>query len=334
MPDHEADDDSRRQDRAHRELSRNGIATAIIERRMTDPGYDRISPTAKLVAELRRWSDLPLAEVIARRIGATAVVEAAIGGPLSPGVLQWMAPLTEARYKSVQRAIERSGAPQVLELAAGFAFRGAAMASQSLRYIETDLPEIHSERVRLAAELDLADRAELRFAAADATERADVERAAALLAPDQPIAIVCEGLFQYLTRDEKRQTALAIAALLDRAGGVWCTPDLETTDDPIFREWTDPQFAAIGAYLARATRRDMAGAAFTSRADVISFFTDLGFEVAHQPQIDGTFELASVARTGASPGQLAALRASRQMWTLTRRGQRPRTTRTSTPAGS
>ena len=289
---------------------------------MTAAGYDRISPTAKLVAELRRWSDLPLAEAIASRIGATASVEAAIGGPLAPGVVQWMAPLTEARYKSVQRAIERSCVPQVLELAAGFAFRGAALASPALRYVETDLPDIHVERVRLAIELGLADREQLVFAPVDASERLDLQRVAAALAPDQPVAIVCEGLFQYLTRDEKRRTALAIAELLDRHGGMWCTPDFETIDDPIFREWTDPQFAAIGAYLARATRRDMAGAAFTSRADVLSFFTDLGFDVAHAPQIDGSFELASIGRTHASPAQVAALRASRQLWTLTRRPSR------------
>jgi O-methyltransferase involved in polyketide biosynthesis len=279
--------------------------------------YDQISPTAKLVAELRRYAALPRADEIANAIGATEAVRTAIGGELSPGVLTWMAPLTEARYLSLRVAIERSGARQVIELAAGFAFRAAAMPG--LRYLETDLPDVHAERTRVAAELGLDA---THFAAADATSAADLERLASRLAPDRPVAIVCEGLCQYLTRDEKRAVALGIAALLERFGGVWCTPDFETTDDPLFRGWTDPQFAAIGTFLASATQRDLRGAAFTSRDDVRAFFTDLGFTVEHAPQLDGSFELASAARVGTSPAQLAALRDSRQLWTLTRRPSR------------
>jgi hypothetical protein len=280
--------------------------------------YAHISPTAKLVAECRRSTDLPFAARIADAIGARDTVRAGLdGADLSPGVRLWMAMLAEARYKSLQRAIERSGCDQVLELAAGFAFRGAAMASPALRYVETDLPAVHAERERLAAELELPVNPQLVFAAADATSRADLDRVAARLAA-RPVAIVCEGLFQYLTLDEKRASATAIGALLDRFGGAWWTPDLETLDDSLFAHWTDPQFPAVGAFIAQTSRRDLAGSAFSSRAHVIDCFGALGFTATPQPQLDGSFALSPGARGAATDAQVAALRASRMLWHLTR----------------
>ncbi len=127
-----------------------------------------------------------------------------------------------------------------------------------------------------------------------------------------------EGLFQYLSLDEKRTAALAIAALLERAGGVWCTPDFETMDDALHRNWTDPQFRKIGAFIARSTRRDMVAGAFASREHVRTFFGDLGFTVELAPQLDGSFELASAVRTHATASQLAAMRDSRVVWKPTR----------------
>ncbi len=85
--------------------------------------YAHISPTAKLVVELRRYSDVPFAEDIARAVGSAEAMAAVLDGePFAPGVLSWMAPLTEARYKSLTAAIARSGAPQVLELRAASRF--------------------------------------------------------------------------------------------------------------------------------------------------------------------------------------------------------------------
>lgn len=283
--------------------------------RMPGPAYQHISPTAKLVAEMRRYSDIPHAETIAKAIGATEAVRAALAGAdLSPGVLAWMAPLTEARYKSLRVAIERAGNAQVLELASGFSFRGSTMPR--LRYVETDLPEIHAERVRLRAELGLCPAGDdWLFAPADATVAADL--LAAPLVPG-PVTVVHEGLIQYLTVDEKRAVARAIAAVLDAHGGVWVTPDFETMEDALVTEWRDPQFREIGAFIASSTKRNLAGSAFVNRAQVADFLAAEGFTVEVTPQVDGSFALASVARAGMTDEQLAKLTAKRMLWTMRR----------------
>ena len=278
--------------------------------------YEHISPTAKLVVEMRRYSDVPFAEELASATSSRdSLLEATGGAPLSQGLLSWMAPMLEARYKSVARAIETSRTPQVVELASGFAFRGATMAGPTRRYVETDLPAVHAERLRMAGELGLPASTAYVLAPADATH---ADALSSWLRDGEPVAVVCEGLLQYLGRDEKAAVAGAIAHLLDRFGGQWCTPDFETLEDSPHVHWRDPQFAQVGAYIARATRRDLRDAAFATKADVRAFLSELGFRVETTPQLDGSFELASVARTGATAEQVAILRASRTMWTMRR----------------
>ena len=97
---------------------------------------------------------------------------------------------------------------------------------------------------------------------------------------------------------------------------MWITPDLERLGDPLFARWTDPQFRAIAGFLTDSTRRHMPDAAFPSHDAIPTFFAELGFAAAARPQLDGSFELRSAGPAGASDDDLAALQASRQIWTL------------------
>jgi O-methyltransferase involved in polyketide biosynthesis len=231
-----------------------------------------------------------------------------------------MAPLIEARTKSVDRVCEH--APQALELAAGFACRGARLSTAGRLYVETDLPEQEPDRSRLRAALGIVESPQLVFDVADATDPSDLERVAERLDPSRPVTIICEGLFQYLSRAEKAAVSEGIRSLLSRHGGAFYTPDFETLDDPLPRSWTDPQFRRIGAWIASTTQRDLAGAAFRDRGDVQDFFTALGFHVVARPQLDGSFHLGSAASSGATREQLDDLAASRVLWELSIPGAR------------
>jgi O-methyltransferase involved in polyketide biosynthesis len=285
--------------------------------------YQKISPTAKLVAALRRYSDIPFAPEVARAVDTDALIREMLHGePLNQEVLQWMAPMMEARYKCLRSAIERSGAKQVVELASGFSFRGLAMTRDSgLKVVETDLPEVHQERVRLRESLErsagIPHSPRLVFAPANLMSDSDVEALTAHLAPDQKLAVVHEGLFQYLSMEEKKEAALRIKKLLQRFGGVWLTPDFESRISPLTALWTNKQFMAIGMFLMSSTQRNMVSASFETDSQAMEFFTELGFKVKRLPQIDGSFTLSSVERVGTTPEQLQALREGRFLWELT-----------------
>jgi O-methyltransferase involved in polyketide biosynthesis len=283
--------------------------------------YEHISPTAKLVADLRRFSNIPFAEEIAERIGASMAVIDVVGKEhLDQATLRWLAPLVEARYQSLVEAIKNSGCRQVLEFAAGFSFRGAAMTSHDdgLRYVETDLPEIHLERTKLLEGLEEAGGirhlSHLIFAPVNLMKEHEVKAVEDLLDPGQPVAIVHEGLFQYLSHEEKREAALRIKHILERHGGVWLTPDFDRLDDAMDGLVDYPQLAQIGAFLAQATRRDVVRNAFKNEAQLEEFLDELGFDWAVTKQIDGSYELTSAKRLGTTPEQLEALTRSRRLW--------------------
>lgn len=284
--------------------------------------YDNISPTAKLVAEMRRHSDIPFAEEIATRMGSAELVREMLDGEApAPELLSWMAPTLEARYKSLETALKASGLKQVVELGSGFAFRGDAMnRTTPLRYIETDLPEMHETRLRLRNELRrdgvFPAREHVVFAPLNAVAPGDGALLEQHLVPGEPVAVIHEGLLQYFTRDEKRSVALGIAGLLKRHGGVWLTPDFEVSDDGSRERWTHPHFARIFSLIARSTQSNLRDASFTSVDEVKDFFSKLGFRVTPRAQIDGTFALSSAERVGTTPAQLDILRRSRILWEL------------------
>jgi len=284
--------------------------------------YQKISPTAKLVAEMRRYSDIAFAEEIAKTLDTAQTVKEILGGePFAKEVLQWMAPLAEARYKSLLQAVRKSAGKQILEFASGFCFRGAVLAKDpSLRYVETDLPEVHEERLKMRHHLEaqgsLPPRPQLVFAPANLMSESEVEKAVEGFDETKPLTILHEGLFQYFSLDEKKEAARVIGKLLKRFGGVWMTPDFETKEDKLKLQWTHPQFRVLFLSLVASTQRYLLDTAFENDDHVISFFSDLGFTVTKTPQIDSQFQLSSAASVGTTSEQLEALRASRHLWVL------------------
>lgn len=287
----------------------------------TTNGYENISPTAKLVAFWRQHSDVPYAAEVARISHAEeACQEILRGSNLVPAQLGIAAPFLEARYKSIVKAIEREGIKQVLEIASGLSLRGAVMTKDpSMVYVETDLPDMHAEKLRVMSELGLDEtvlhRPNLHFQPANALDFEALESATRHFRSTDRIAIVHEGLLQYLSMSEKERVAANVKRLLEQFDGVWITPDLDTKSS-MERHKNDALAKAITAATARSTGRDFLANAFDDEASMRAFFMRLGFNLEARLQIDGSFELSSLAHVDVPKDLLDSYAAELKLWLL------------------
>jgi O-methyltransferase involved in polyketide biosynthesis len=123
-----------------------------------------------------------------------------------------------ARHRGIdallERAIERDGVSQVIEVACGLSPRGWRFTERypELIYVEADLPEM-AARKRLALSRMGSLGTRHRVADVDALADDDLMVAAAGLDPAQKLAIITEGLLTYLPPE-------AVAALWRRFVGV------------------------------------------------------------------------------------------------------------------
>lgn len=281
-----------------------------------------ISPTAKLTADLRRYSDIPFADMIAELVDAGECASNMPGGSIPDNVVSWMAPLIEARYKCLSYAVEQTGISQVLEFASGFAFRGVAMAANSsLLYIETDLPEIHQSRSHLRQSLERSSNFPKRdnclFEAADMLSMDDIERVAKLLTPGAPVAVIHEGIFPYFSAEEKHLAATNIAWLLGRFGGVWMTPDFKSGNDGIERLWQSENAHVVGNYLGTLIRRKgPRDRSLSDESKIQAFLATHGLEGEMTTGIPDLDMLTSARKVNSSPEELNALQSAMALWVI------------------
>jgi O-methyltransferase involved in polyketide biosynthesis len=281
-----------------------------------------ISPTAKLTADLRRYSDIPFADMIADLIDVGGYASDIVGGAIPADVVRWMAPLIEARYKCLSYAVERTGISQVLEFASGFSFRGVAMAANSsMLYIETDLPEIHQSRLRLRQTLERSSNFPKRdnclFEAADMLSTADVERVAKLLTPGVPVAVIHEGIFPYFSAEEKHLAATNIAWLLSRFGGVWMTPDFKSGNDGVERLWQTENAHVVGNYLGTLIRqKGPRDRSLSNESNIQAFLATHGLEGEMTTGIPDLDMLTSACKVNSGPEELYALQSALALWVI------------------
>lgn len=262
--------------------------------------HARISPTAKLVAYYREFSDIEFAKDVSDLIDAKVVTESLFSGSsLTLQDMMWMAPMLEVRYKSLAEAIKREGVRQVIEFASGVSLRGLSMTRRdpSLLYIETDLPELNAEKKLLVEEIKKRNKISLpanwHCLTANALHESEIDVLSQVLRPGEPIAIVNEGLLPYLSVAEKRIMGENVSRLLKRFGGVWITPDFASKDMQRARVTQSKNVAEGWNILARATGRDLVASAFETQDDLMAYFDELGFRAESMPMLDGSFHVST-----------------------------------------
>jgi O-methyltransferase involved in polyketide biosynthesis len=283
--------------------------------------FAKIGLTAKLTAYLQQFTDIPFAQDVANLVRAKkAFAHLLRNYNLRPDDLNGYAPIFEARYKSIGAMIRRTGVRQILELAAGFSSRGLAMtADAGLRYVEIDREEIAAEKVALISAISrrhrLLPRDNLRVLAANILEPDPLQAATNCLRAAQPVAIVHEGLLQYLSSSETETVARNIHEILGAFGGVWITPDLALKSDAANVSDRQKVFQRI---VAETTDRTMYNNAFENVEHVREYFKRLGFQVEMFNQLYLAPNLVSIDRLRLAPDLVDELRPRLRLWMLSR----------------
>lgn len=240
--------------------------------------FDRISPTALLVAYARQFSNIPYAKALANLIGAQATVEQLL--PQSSERPMELAVLIEGRYRAINQRMSTFNPVQVVELASGLSPRSLEITQNpEITFIESDLPALISQKQQLVSQL-VGDRPNLHFAAIDATSQPNALLLHAnLLDLQKPVMLLCEGLLMYLTFAQKQQVFTNIRELLQIYGGVWITPDLTARTDWSRRWQNDPILQRFSQKLARLTATSTQDTVFDHFDHIQDFVDQQGFSV-------------------------------------------------------
>lgn len=281
--------------------------------------YAKISPTAKLVAYGRTFTDIPFAREIATECAAEQEFQTFAGGAAES--LPNMVPFWEARYKATNQIIAREGITQILEIAAGLSPRGLSLtADPAIVYVATDLPQMLEQEKAIAesilAKLNI-QRPNLHFRVANALDSDEVLQVAILFQSDKPIAIITEGLLAYLTHAEKTTLAANVHALLARYGGIWITPDISTKQSWARFRQIDKNVQQRVQTISSTTERNLYDNQFNDDNEVRQFFTGAGFKIEEYPYLNVLGDVSSLKRFNLDREKIAQAAQGFQTFILT-----------------
>lgn len=265
-----------------------------------ESSYEKISPTAKLVAQLRIFTDIPFVKEIAKESRSEETFKELVGD-MNESIIRF-APLIEARYKATDKILKQRGINQVLEIASGLSPRGLAMTENpNIIYVATDLPQI-LEQERSISEKILARtnaaRPNLHFQTANALDKKSLSTATNFFRAGEPVGVVNEGLLMYLNRSEKSIVAANILELLKRSGGAWITPDVSTKKfmERIFQ--ANENLRKIASHISGVTERNIESNTFADDDDIQQFFNGAGFTIEEYQHSDTIEDLSSIQSLG------------------------------------
>ena len=282
---------------------------------MITSSHDRISPTAKFVAHLRTFTDIPFSERIAVACGAKEVFCQIVGDRAND--LPWIAPIIEMRYKSVDVLLRQYGYTSILELAAGVSPRGLIWTENpGITYLLTDLPEILAEsKSILMGILDGQPRKSLSWLPMNVLNEVDFVAAENFFGT-KSIAVINEGLLPYLNREEKAQVAGNIRRLLTKHGGVWITPDVLSSDRIKAVLERDPTLAKLLEAFYGFTGQNLESNSFATLEEAEQFFIEIGFRVRKYNQHELVPCLSSLDKTNTDPTKIKGMLERGRVWAM------------------
>jgi len=292
-----------------------------IDKILSSSDHSKISITAKLVAFLRQFTDIPYAKEVAEFIGAEQAFQSLLQEmDLPSGEVLEFAPILEARYKSIVSLIQKSGINQILELASGFSLRGLAMtvANPAIAYVESDLPDLTAEKIKLITLLkdqrSITQQGDHHVVSANALDLDALDKAVAPLSRDQRLVVVNEGLIQYFSIEERDMLAKNVRELLHKfGGGIWITPDFTSKTD---LQNVSEKRQRFRQAVTGITARTLYAGAFENYEQMDQFFCQFGFQSARHNQVDETPDFSSIEVLNLSPEIINKMRSALKIWVL------------------
>jgi O-methyltransferase involved in polyketide biosynthesis len=200
----------------------------------------------------------------------------------------------------------------------GLTLRGLAFTQDPrYTYIESDLTGISAEKNAIIASLrqkyGLADQANLHFPVVNPLDCSQLQEAVKPLNRDQPLEVVNEGFFPYLSPDEMRAVVANVRELLAEFKGSWITPDFSIKDEVNQEPEQQSNFRRI---VDAATEHKLYNNAFDSLEQLMAFLREMGLSaVVHKP-VDETGEIVSLRRLHLPTTLLDPIKASLRLWVL------------------
>ncbi len=265
---------------------------------MTTPStreFDKISPTALLVAYVRQFSDIPYTQEIAALSNTEAIAnQFVLQGQKQPLM---MAAVVEARYKAIEQVRAHFNHTQILELASGLLPRGMILSENpEIIFIESDLGVMLHQKQQLVHQM-IGDRANLHFTEIDATNDTNALSLSEYFLSDQPVTVLCEGLLMYLTLAEKQRVFAKVKGILQTYGGVWITSDFTTKEIGDMRRM-DPVIREVFEKIANSTNRSFAENEFDDFNHAYRFAQEQGFHVESFSMLDVVDQLKCLSTLG------------------------------------
>ncbi len=230
--------------------------------------YEEVSPTAIATSYPRTFTDIPYEKEIYNWIKNNAEIKMPLYKNLAPEI--------EARYKLINKLIDRSKVKQIIELAAGYSSRGLIYSKKGYTYIELDLESVIKNKKNLINSIFPLFSSSLKLVKGNALQIKDYIKIEEYLEPNKEIIIVNEGLLRYLTFEEKKVIAENIYKMLTKYGGIWITSDVTP------KKFINSQNEALKDFnknISSITSRNNINDRFENINHIKEFFSDIGFEL-------------------------------------------------------
>ncbi|MFT3824449.1 MAG: class I SAM-dependent methyltransferase [Chitinophagaceae bacterium] len=232
----------------------------------------------------------------------------------------------ENRYRTIDALLNDLQPANILELSAGFSFRGLSMAQHStVNYVDTDLPELIDSKQQLVQQLIIACNIQLKGSLQTKSLNVlDQNTFTDLVSqfPEGPLTIVNEGLLMYLGVEEKKKLCAIIRKLLLQRGGQWVTADIYIKKSAYgvdLEENTDVFTERFNEFLDAHRIEDNK---FDSFEAATAFFEECGFvisrklEVVTGSQLSALKMLRTNGGTNGDKEQVKKRPVIRQTWVL------------------
>lgn len=230
--------------------------------------FKEVSPTAIVTSYPRIFTDIPYEKEIYNWIKNHCNMEVAL--------YKNMAPEMEARYKLINKLLNKSNIKQVLELASGYSGRGLIYSKKQYNYIEMDLENVTKNKTELLKSIEKNIPNSLKIVSGNALRKSDFDKCKKHLKNDEPLAIINEGLLRYLSFDEKRMVAENIYDMLSQYNGIWITSDVTPKK---FIESQNNALQDFNKNVSNITSRNNLNDRFEDVNHIKKFFDDIGFEL-------------------------------------------------------
>ncbi len=230
--------------------------------------YEEISPTAIVTSYPRTYTDIPYEKDIYNWLKKHCNEDVILNKKLAPEI--------EARYKLINKLLNKCGIKQVLELAAGYSSRGLIYSKKGYNYVELDLETVSENKKQILQSIEKDIPESLNIVSGNALKNDDFKKLECYFKTDEPIVVINEGLLRYLTFDEKKHVAQNIYNLLSKNGGIWITCDVTPKS---FVNSQNNALPELNKKLANITSRNNLNDRFKDINHVRNFFGNIGFEI-------------------------------------------------------